>query len=315
LGEKFVTKPTKKDDCIITPLLDDRMFVMSFLISSDFLSQLKIEKTSNSENEYNYNQSTDWYQYLFVDGKSASCDSKPMHRSLLKEHTYDRWITNRYYNAKSKSFENTGQLFGISRYSFVVLVDDAYFPKYIVGAHFRHMYFQMVLLCLLQRAYLFSFSGEVARIAEKLKNQNVNSDTTGKEISRLYLQYIKFVNGVYFREITPQEQGIELYDLLQKHMRISEDVKSLGTEVGELNTYIQSIQESRLSKVAGIYLPITLLAGILGINTFNLDSKIEWATNLREINLKTTTLMIATFALILWSIIISIRHFNSKKTL
>jgi hypothetical protein len=98
-------------------------------------------------------------------------------------------------------------------------------------------------------------------------------------------------------------------------MRISEDVKSLGTEVGELNTYIQSIQESRLSKVAGIYLPITLLAGILGINTFNLDSKIEWATNLREINLKTTTLMIATFALILWSIIISIRHFNSKKTL
>jgi len=36
-----------------------------------------------------------------------------------------------------------------------------------------------------------------------------------KKVSDLYLAYIRFVNKIYFREVTAYEQGIELYDMLR----------------------------------------------------------------------------------------------------
>lgn len=90
----------------------------------------------------------------------------------------------------------------------------------------------------------------------------------------LYMHYIIFINKIHFREITAQEQGIEMYEMLQKHMRIKEDMKGLDEEVEELHTYarLKSDGESnkllnRISTIGAIFLPISLIAGILGMNT------------------------------------------------
>ncbi len=108
---------------------------------------------------------------------------------------------------------------------------------------------------MLQRATIVVFSGEVARISDKLSNDFSKLYNEKTNISRLYLWYIKFVNRIYFREVTPQEQGIELYTKLQDQMRIGRDVEDLGKELGELNEFVETIQQGQLTLIAGRFVP------------------------------------------------------------
>jgi hypothetical protein len=190
-----------------------------------------------------------------------------MRRKHLIDATYDRWVGN------IKNKKQAGQIFGISRYSFVVVaVPDPFFNTFIIRKHISHQYFQLVLLSLVQRAYVLNFSGEVSRISQQLSGNKGLFNRFSKEaeaVSELYLLYIKFVNRIFFREVTPQEQGIELYDLLQARMRIRDDVKELGSEINELNAYADAQQQNKLTWVASRFLPPSLLAGILGMNTLD----------------------------------------------
>jgi hypothetical protein len=266
LGQRFVTiyQHHLKGDVLIHPILDDRMFVLSYALNQSLLEDLA--KIAEKDNDDSTNQEAikkakkQWYEYVFVDGSGSTCHSETMLNRHLEAATYDRWLG---YKADGKY---AGHLFGISRYSMVVLVTDSWFPKNVLIHHVRYIYFQMVLLCLVQRASLINFSGEVARISERLSSDFRKLDAERSHIAKLYLSYIKFVNRIYFREISPQEQGIELYDQLQQQMRIRQDVEDLGREIQELNTFSDTIQQGHLTFIAGKFLPASLVAGILGIN-------------------------------------------------
>ena len=129
----------------------------------------------------------------------------------------------------------------------------------------------MVELTLIQRASILKFSEEVTTLS-KLKQEPTNNLT--ERISNLYKEYIRFVNQVYFREVTAQEQGIELYNRLQEKMKIAEQVKDLDSEIQELHNYAnlleQKEQERRIAIITAlgaIFLPATFLVGLFGINT------------------------------------------------
>lgn len=265
LGEKFCGDE-QSDAAIIhlRPILDDRMYVMCYYFNTKLLDELK--QYNEVKEIYGYQESRLWYRYVYVDGSSPSCESKTMLKKQLTENSYDRWIEK--VNDKHQS---EGQLFGVSRYSFVVLVADCWFTRTIISRHFENMYLSMVLLCLIQRCNVVVFGNKVARIARLFeKSDNINQ--INEQASRLYLEYLKFVNKIYFREISPQEQGIELYAKLQQVMQIKEHVADLDKEIMELNNYIETIEQNKLSKVAGLFLPVTLFAGLLGVNTFKADS-------------------------------------------
>jgi Mg2+ and Co2+ transporter CorA len=254
----------ERDLINIAPIIDDRMFVITHLFDDGFLKELK---TFNKKSgEYAYQKSKKWYRYVFVDDSNASCESRLMLKKLLTKHTYDRWIEK---TGKDKNGEviHSGQLYGLSRYSFVLLTGESGFTRNIISNHIKTMYFEMVMLSLLQRAYIIYFGNEVTRISKHLKHSDSDFSNCRKDISLLCLNYIRFVNRIYFREITPQEQGIELYDLLQKQMRIKEYVEDLDNEIQELNNYIETIEQSNLSRVANWFLPVALFAGVLGMNT------------------------------------------------
>lgn len=185
------------------------------------------------------------------------CQNDDLMDKLILDHTYFRWT-------------NFGTLYGISRYSFV-LINSSEAPDYI-KTHFRTIYTRMVELSLIQRATILKFSDEVALLS-KLKNERTKDLTA--QISELYKAYIRFVNQIYFREVTAQEQGIELYNLLQDKMKIAEQVKDLDKEIEELHNYAnlreQKEQDGRIAKITvlgAIFLPATFLVGLFGINTF-----------------------------------------------
>jgi len=234
----------------IKPATDDRMHVLCWFGNDEMSKKVKGEWLKNDGFK------NDWYRFLFVDGENMTCANEKLEKNLLKSHTYQRW-------------QEGGALHGISRYSFVYLTESK--PLDFLKTHFRTIYTRMVELTLIQRASILRFSEEVTALS-KLK-QEKTKDLTEK-ISGLYKEYIRFVNQIYFREVTAQEQGIELYNLLQKKMEIADQVKDLDNEIEELHNYAnlleQKKQEQRIAKITvlgAIFLPATFLVGLLGINT------------------------------------------------
>ena len=263
----------------LRPALDDRMFVVSWYGNSDFAGELSKIEPNNSNPKQQINSSTfvqsgifntpahysfetnmDWYSYVFV-------DTFPMHtnvfqrQELIKKSTYSRWV-------------EWGTTYGFSRYSMVMLTKDfcdlkEYNVTYLVR-HLQTMYYKMAELALVQRTSILSFSDEITHVSDLVHS---DVDKAVKKIEELYKHYVLFVNKIYFREVTAQEQGIEMYDMIQKAMRIPEQVKDLDDEIAELNSFAAMIADKKENKenkrhtiIATIFLPIMAIAGLLGMN-------------------------------------------------
>jgi len=184
---------------------------------------------------------------------------KFVRQQLVKDHTYSRWV-------------EWGTLYGMSRYSLVMLTGDfSKIPSYLVR-HLQSMYYKMAELSLLQRATILSFSDEVVHLSNLIEVGNDIDKITGR-IESLYNHYILFVNKIFFREITAQEQGIEMYDMMQKTMRVPQDVKDLDKEIEELNQFAkmkaEKNEQNEMKKhtwLATVFLPAMLIGGLLGMN-------------------------------------------------
>ncbi|NVK64976.1 MAG: hypothetical protein HWE22_10335 [Flavobacteriales bacterium] len=272
---------SSKDSITISHVLDDRMHVISWFGHTKTVNELKVIKRDYSNDRktdqpfYAFETADFWQNYVFVD-TGVMQTNRFIRHTQLEAKTYSRFI-------------EYGTLYGVSRYSFVMLTknfSDLGNFNYLVR-HLQSMYYKMVELCLLQRATILQFSDETALLAQKVLTYHKDHDTAhtnslSDRITELYRRYIFFVNRIYFREVTTQEQGIELYDMIQKSMRLPQEVKNLDEEIRELNAFVEmensrrSAKEQeklakdghRLTIIATAFLIPTLIAGIAGMNTF-----------------------------------------------
>ena len=270
LGKDFTSHKNSEDRIHIEPIIDDRMFVISMYMNDALAEKMKIY--DNQFNQYEYETNNFWYEYVFVDGNGKTCQSKHMTKKLIKETTYDRWV-------------EWGTLFGLSRYSFVALT-GSWYGKNRLAPHMQTMYFQMFTLLLAYRASILHFSKRVAALTLKEK-ESFNLETLQSDVTTIYRDYINFQNNLLFREVTAQEQGIELYEQALKVMQIDKQVKDLDNEIEELHAYVSmKVQEAQskqaeerenrletISNLGAVFLPATVIAGIFGMNT------IEFAQN------------------------------------
>lgn len=237
----------------IKPVTDDRMQVLCWYGNDAMSSAIKDDWMQNKKFVDN------WYRFLFVDSSSSPmCYNEEMKQRLIKSHTYQRW-------------QQTGSLHGISRYSFVYLTSSTA-PNFLV-TYFRTMYTRMVELSLIQRASILKFSDEVADLSKLERKMECKSDRLSEDISILYKEYIRFVNQVYFREVTAQEQGIELYSMMQSKMRIADQVKDLDKEIGELHQYAVLLEDRdrnkslyTLSLLGALFIIPAFITGFFGMN-------------------------------------------------
>ena len=258
LGENFeIYNPNKTQNegsnnkIYFKKLLDDRMFVICWLHDKKSKELKYMDKDGN----YLYEEPKDWYNLIFVDGNGCECQDKRMLSNLLKEHTYSRWL-------------NHGTFYGFSRYSFVCLTmlnANDIPPLYI---HTKTMYYEMVSLLLAQRVGILNFSDEISEISGLEPNSSII-----KKIRNLKKNYIQFTNRIYHREVTAQEQGIELYNLLSKCMDIRQNIKDLDQELDSLHQYATLMEDKETNKklniltILGAFLAVPALAtGFFGMN-------------------------------------------------
>lgn len=256
----------------ITPAVDDRMFVACWYGNNELSAEIfgkyngdKPEETkadlSEEEKEQKRLESflygDFWYRFIFVDAGDLTCQNWAMQKDLIDKQTYPRW-------------QRYGTLHGCSRYSLVMLSNTSGYAKEVLLRYFVTIYSRMVELVLVQRASLLRFSSEVTQVS-KLPSQEVG--VVSERISSLYKEYIRFVNQVYFRNITAQDQGIELYEMLMGTLQMKQKIEDLDKEIEELHQYVslmedreRNIKATKLNDIAGILLPASIVTGLFGMN-------------------------------------------------
>lgn len=238
-------------------LLDDRMFVVSYFSSPDFAQKMENDYGKDGKWLDRQRVEWDWYQYVFVDNDDPTCQDDDMFKRTLSGATYSRW-------------KKYGTFFGVSRYSFVCLIG-----KDVINLlrHTKTMYYRMASLVLAQRALSLYYSREISEISKELDENKMTNKQLHKRVDALNRDYLRFVNNVYFREITPLDQGIDLYDMMQRQMNIHRDEDGLSREVEQLFHYMAMSSDERRNQaaenfniIAACFLLPTLITGIWGMN-------------------------------------------------
>lgn len=241
------------DNLTLTPVIDDRMFVLS-LYKNDDMSRLSLSAADaycNPSSPF----SEFWYKYLFVDTGWPTCQNDEMMRDLLRSHTYLRW-------------QKWNSLYGVSRYSFVYLTNSGV-PSYLVD-YFMTTYARMMEIALVQRASVLCFSNEVTTLT---KRRNWTLEKLSEYVDSLNEEYIRFINRMYFNELTSQDQGVELYGLIRQNLDIDSYVEELKDEIEKLHDTISfKVERSRNEKaetlnfMAAILLPVSIVTGFWSMN-------------------------------------------------
>ncbi len=239
-----------------TPVIDDRMMVNCWYGNNEYCDAIK----SMTGNDKEFVMGDFWYKYVYVDeGNDDYCQNVEMKRELLKKSTYYRW-------------QQYGTLYGVTRYSFVALTGEGSF----ISMHMRTIYSRMFELIIIQRASLLRFSAEVTKVSCLYPEAN---NSLALRIESLYREYIRFINQVYFKNVTAQEQGIELYDMLMSQFKSTERIKDLDGEISELHQYISLYFDHKrnkngvwLSEMATIFLPVTILTAVFSMGVLKLEA-------------------------------------------
>jgi Mg2+ and Co2+ transporter CorA len=245
---------------IIFPLNDDRMFTICWY-GNNILSD-KLSKHTKVDN-YNYLSSQEWYSLIFCDKKDSTCQSDNMLNEHLKRYTYDRWV-------------NWGTLYGVTRDCLFTLTSDwenliANRAEFI-PVNNQTIYYQIAVICLAQRASINKFSYDLSKIMEAKQSLRTN-------VLNFQKMYFKFNNQLYFKEITAQIQGIEMYQLMQKAMGIDEDACRLDREIEELHNLVELENSSYinkqmliLTKIATYFIPASTIAAVFALFFNNIGS-------------------------------------------
>ena len=267
-----------------SPIIDDRMFVHSFYsINPDFIWQkeeknIQKEQTNiwniefiqrlkrqfqNSFNSDSLDFSSDvWYQMIHIDWGAPTCANKLMQSEILKACSYGRW-------------SDWGTFYGFSRFSSVTLTNINAVP--FLYNHFQSLYYQIAVLLLFYRGALLNFSDRSERLSKEIHQLNDTPTAEMKNILRkvetLHRDFLLFRNRYWFREVTAQDQGIEIFDIWNNQLRNKELMEDIQLEIKELFGYVDTTYEKTISKainiltvLGAVFFPLAIITGLYGIN-------------------------------------------------
>ena len=266
----------------IHPALDDRMFAASLVIDKKETDELL--GTEKDKGEYKYEKdnalSKSLYEFVFMDNDgNCTCQCKKMRNDLLEKHIYKRWL-------------EYGTIYGISAQSLVMLFNgDA---MHLV-ATFLTIYVRMACLCLAQRASLMLFQKETADISRLIheKEGKIQIGTVTK-LMDLQERFSAFESQICFTEITPQEQGIEMYAMFTESFLIYKELDNVKSQIEGLHDATDTYLDFGFNKIALIF---TLIGAIFGLASLITSTKIpnEWALPLGSIAVSIAVCIIISF--------------------
>ncbi len=157
-----------------------------------------------------------------------------MRHELLKRSVYDRWI-------------DWGTIHGVTHHSLICLTSAYEGIINSVINPFLTQYVQIAVLTVVQRAVILLLSDEAAEVANGFAGEDVITQEEIKSIERLQARYVTAQNQLLLSEVTAQEQGVEIYEMLQEQLYIKKNMDDLHSEIGNLRD-VADIANSRLER-------------------------------------------------------------------
>lgn len=244
------------------PILDDRMLVYSY---AAFHSYVKKEIEEESRDIF-------FSRFMYVDNSDRNYRyNRKFIRPLMNKHTYKRW---EHYNIK----------IGFTRYSAAF---QLYGHEPIVYRTFVSMYYQMFLLITYYRARLVRFSGEVADIADKWPHGEDKSRALPANLRDslrdLHTRFMRFMNIHWFVEVSNQDQGIEIFQLMRKAFELEPLYKQVKDEIERADELVELIHNEKIERFnryagcIGIFIGVSaILTGFFGMNFEMIDGENGW---------------------------------------
>ena len=180
-----------------------------------------------------------FYEYTFVDKADSSNDlTEDFITSLMEQNSYQRWKSHHY---------------GISNYSFMCLGVKNGFNEKIINTHIEGIYYEMIAIHLMQKASLQKFSNDLSKI------NSLN------EFQKIQKSYLDFIADYCYGDLTAQEQGIELYDMVKKITGISEKIEQVNSKINRLVDFYKQENDAKSNSKMN---RLTVMVGILGIFSY-----------------------------------------------
>ncbi|MBE6666482.1 MAG: hypothetical protein E7603_09780 [Ruminococcaceae bacterium] len=177
------------------------------------------DETPKDSKQKNPNAANRLYTMMYVDGDGICCHSRSMLQNLLSDdHIYTRWLENGWYEDEKKKNIFGGSITGFSEYTMISVSKDP--PPHLISA-FLTEYVEMATLVLAQRASLLSFEYMISECALK-RNYKVED---------IQEKYTLFQSQILLKEVSPQQQGIELYDMLEKNLMIEKEQSEIKIQI------------------------------------------------------------------------------------
>lgn len=241
-GIRVTTNIVKADrDFMIRPCIDDRMFVCCLVRDDAFCG--KVSGYDAQQHAYHYLTGCDssdasvralsdeLYKLIFVEN-SLTCQSVVMKRRLLQAAVYDRWI-------------DYGTVYGVSQHSFICVTgEDPGLLATPINPFLTQMV-EMATLAIVQRSYQLLLFNRISDISEKFNQSTQIDDAQFQQIESLQAMYVKCQNQILLPQVTAQEQGIELYAMLQDRLLITENKLVMDEQINNLRD-VSTISHERL---------------------------------------------------------------------
>ena len=222
-------------------IIDDRMYVMSYMMVPEV--EDLIYKTANWANFDDSEQSLEemklLYSILYVDKGDSTCLSRDMLKTELEKLLYTRWSAE-------------GSLYMASQHS-MIFMSGSDFPEFFLKGYFLTEYLDLALITLSQRIGILKYSKDAgdkvnARVSDKLKLQKA---------------YTTFKNQYLLPELCPQEQAVEIYELLQTSLYIEKHINLLDSQISELHGISQTEASNELNETVIVLTVLSITLAII----------------------------------------------------
>ena len=237
---------------LIQPVADDRMYLLSLIKDNALSAAIQhIDEAIHADASCSRaarELQEEIYALAFADPTSATCQNARMRAKLLEQACYTRW-------------SDCGTLYTVTGNAFLCLtgngdiVDSVYRP-------FFTEYYLMTVFVLAQKVSIQIFADVAARRAGGAEKQGLIPQDQIVKIIGLHEWFVSWYNQMYLLEVTEQEQGVDIYQLLREQFGIFRHMKSLRGQLDSLYAIANVNQGTRLSHLAAAFAIIAVFVDI-----------------------------------------------------
>lgn len=253
--KKLIVHDPKAFPWEITGTADDRMFLMCLVRNDELSNQLhKLYDDSSANSKDKSDLEKQIYSIIFADTEDPTCQNQKMRRQLLENAIDPRWTDYGTLHAATNTtlFCITGEDNELKNN-----LNDKVVKPFIV----EYMY--LLSLVIAQRLGIGLYSIKAGEKVIGADEKGLMKTKQTKQLVNLQEQYVAFENQMMILKFTTQDQGIELYDILQKQLQVKDEQSLLDDQLESLYEITNVSSDKELQLLAAILAALAIVIDVI----------------------------------------------------